>query len=456
MLSETRRSPVSPVFVVDAGDLLWKSAQVAEAMRPQQEVKADLIARAFAAQGIDALTPGEGDLAFGLDFYQDLARRYELPVVAANLRCGGSAPFQAARRVERGGVSLGVTGVIDPGLVKGGCEATEPVAAAREAIAGLGPVDVVVVLSHQERDADQALAEAIAEVDLVVNGHARLTHDTPRALPGAALQLAAGSRSRNVGVATLTLLPGASGFSSGDAVGEAEERLKRARARLDALRDRIDKAKPPLNERLERQRDLYTREVERAEADLAAAKAEKKTAAHRLVNELKVLDEDVADHPETVALLDQAKDAMARLERGSPVATDEGPRAYMGAETCKGCHPAPYAQWADTPHAGAWATLEGVNRAMDRECFSCHATGVGEPGGPSAPSTVGGLGDVQCEACHGPGREHLAAPTKVDMLAKPSVETCVGCHDGVKDEGRFDAATYLPKVAHADAAPSKP
>ncbi len=33
-------------------------------------------------------------------------------------------------------------------------------------------------------------------------------------------------------------------------------------------------------------------------------------------------------------------------------------------------------------------------------------------------------------------------------MTLPSLETCTGCHDGVRDEGEFVYEDYLPRVAH--------
>ena len=66
--------------------------------------------------------------------------------------------------------------------------------------------------------------------------------------------------------------------------------------------------------------------------------------------------------------------------------------------------------------------------------------------GAGAPAS--GLAHVGCEACHGPGRAHAAAPTQVHPTRSPALETCTSCHDGVRDEGRFDPAAYLARVGH--------
>lgn len=455
MLQNQKKNAEIPLFVADTGDALWKSGHIPEATLPQQKVKGELIAAAMALEGMDAMTPGEGDLALGVDWYRELVKAKNLPVISANLRCGGEAPFPATRRVEKGGVTLGFTAVIDPTLAPAGCEASEPVAAVKAAIAELGKVDVVVVLTHLDRGQDEALADAVPEIDLVVTGHNRLLNDGPKALGGDALQLGAGSRGRQVGVATVQLVPGAAGFEASAAVDELNERLERAQKRLKDLEKRQAAATGPLVERLEAQRKNYEAEVTRLEGQLEAAKAQVKAPHHKLSNEIYTLGTDVADEPRTRALLDQAKTAITQLESSAAVALGstsgrEGSQ-FIGALACQGCHAAEFTQWATTPHSTAWATLQAANRAMDRECFSCHATGVGDPGGPTAPNDVGDLANVQCEACHGPGLSHAAGPAKGQMLPKPPAHLCTKCHDGIKDEGRFDPEAYMPKVAHGEA-----
>ena len=422
---------------------------------PQQQLKGELIAKSMALGGIDAMTPGEGDLALGVDWYLALVKAQNLPVISANLTCGGVAPFPAMRKVERGGVSLGFTAVIAPELAPSGCEASDPTQAVKAAITALGPVDVVIVLTHLDRGGDEVLATAVPEIDLVVSGHNRLLNDGPKSLAGDALQLGGGSRGRQVGVATVQLMPGATGFEASAAVDDLKARLERAEKRLKDLDKRQAEATGPLAERLEAQRGNYESEIKRLNTEIEQALASVKAPHHKLANQIVSLGTDVADEPKTRALLDETKAAITALESKAAVSVAaNGGREdslFLGAMACQGCHPAEFAQWAGTPHATAWATLQSANRAMDRECFSCHATGVGDPGGPTQPSDVGDLANVQCEACHGPGRTHAAGPAKGQMLPKPPTHLCTGCHDGIKDEGRFDPDAYMPKVSHGQA-----
>ncbi|MCB9528502.1 MAG: cytochrome c family protein [Myxococcales bacterium] len=150
------------------------------------------------------------------------------------------------------------------------------------------------------------------------------------------------------------------------------------------------------------------------------------------------------------ALLALAVLALAVLATGGAGLADD----YIGAEQCKSCHPAEYAQWKATPHARASAAL-GPDERRDARCTGCHAT-----------AAEAGLWGVQCESCHGPGRHywpdfimrdaHLARAAGLQSGAEPSI--CRGCHTA--DAPRivpFDTETALDRVRHAvPASPGAP
>lgn len=455
---EEQRSSGAPTLVVDAGDLFWKSARIGPDAVASQKLKAEAQAASFALTGIDAMVPGEGDLVFGWSWLQETASRHKLPYLAANLSCGDTAPFPPGAIFERGGLKIAVVGVVDPTLELPGCTVAPAEVAARGAIEKLGPADVTVVLSHQRTELDRALAEAIEPVDLIVNGHARLTNNAPRDLPGAALQLAAGSRSKYVGVASVSMLPGARGFRAGDAVADTATRLDQARVRLEAAKAKLGSSEGKALERVQRQVEHYQTSITELEAQLAAATEAQKSPANLLENRLVGLDDKVADHAATAALLAELKVQITVVESAEATATDASQLAYTGAESCRGCHPAPYAQWKATPHAKAYASLQRTSNHLDRACYACHTTGAEQPGGPATPAQASGLANVQCESCHGPGREHIATPKAGQMVRAPTTELCTGCHDGERDEGRFEPERYHAAVVHEDqpAAPGAP
>ena len=440
------------MFVVDAGDLSWKSKTLAANRLPQQREKARVQHQALMAGGMDGMVPGDGDLALGSSWLAEQAEASKLPYVAANLLCDGAPLFPGARRVEKGGVSLVIAGVLQEGTTVGGCVAGDPVEGLRSALAGMGEADLLVVLSHEDPSLDEALAEAIPEIDLVVNGGVGAQYNTPNSLPGQALQLAAGSRGKKVGVARIELQPGGSGFLLDNERAVLAERIYRAERRLVFAKERVAKAQGEKDElaveRAQNHVDHYQTQLDELKTSLASATSPEEVVHHSLANELVNLGEEVADDPAILAIMEAGKgDIEAAAQAGARLEAYKGP--YVGSAACAACHVEPTTQWQGTAHASAWATLQADQRDQDLDCFSCHVTGALDPQGPQHPSQVTGLENVGCESCHGPGRDHASNPAKGDMVGEPAEAVCTSCHDGQKDEGRFDLPTYLPKVRHS-------
>ena len=113
----------------------------------------------------------------------------------------------------------------------------------------------------------------------------------------------------------------------------------------------------------------------------------------------------------------------------------------MGLTTCGNCHIDAQSRWAHTKHADAFETLDGSGHAQPF-CYGCHT--VSENG--NALSSASGWNsvetdvyhDVQCENCHGPGNDHVAAPGTsqpsasikvLDAAGDPTLN-CAECHSG--------------------------
>jgi len=111
-------------------------------------------------------------------------------------------------------------------------------------------------------------------------------------------------------------------------------------------------------------------------------------------------------------------------------------------DKCAPCHKPAAAFWRTTVHAGAWKTLVDVGKQADYKCVACHVTGYGEVGGTSLGHTQR-LENIQCETCHGPGSEHVAAKGLEDPPAvqrQTNASTCTGCHN----EHHSDTFSYVP------------
>jgi hypothetical protein len=431
---------------VDAGDLYWRSAAIQPQEIPQAQEKARLQAAVYAKNGVDAMLPGEGDLALGFDFVKGLADTHALPYVAANLECGGTRPFPAVRAVERGGVSIVAVGIVPSDLQAQGCVATEAGAALEGALAGV-KADVVVLLIGEDPAVTDRLLKTHPEVDFVLSPDNKQL-DAAEVLTSGALRIGAGSRGRQLGALGFTLVAGAEGWRDEGALGDlaekrdsSEKRLKEAKARAQNAPTEEDRR------RAQTQVDFYQKQLDGLSAKLSAA-SDHQQPSNLARNQLIALGTEVPDDPDVKAMVEAAKDRINALAPSAPAEVRyEGP--FIGSTKCLACHPAEAAQWRGTAHAHAWTTLVTEKRQLDQACWSCHVTGAVHPDGPKFPgeAVAAHLESVGCEACHGPGRDHQNQPAQFGM-STPTEATCTKCHDGVKDEGRFDYATYLPKVKH--------
>lgn len=446
-----------PLVVVDGGLSLGRLSKVSRLPGDleQRRLKAEVIAQALSADQLDAMALGESDWYLGADWVQELVAEHELPVVAANLTCGGEAPYPASRVVEAGGKRIGIVGVT-AGEIEG-CEVSPAGEALRRAVAELGQVDVVVGLLPLQTPGELALltgGEGPLGVDIAVDGR-------PRAVSagaddrGGVQFVSAGTEGKALGVVSLRFSKPGADWIATDGLARVEADLERLQEQRTAVIGRMEGASAEDLPLLEDQKAAFDKAIGHAERDLQAAKAAVEANSFTLTQV--DLGREVSSAPEIEQAVEDLKQRIAMAggddpRKFVPRAVAEGP--YLGGEGCVTCHEPQHLQWSRTGHARAWQGLVTLNRALDHECWSCHVTGAGQAGGPQVPAENPGFRDVQCEACHGPGRAHAADPAAVDLVVDPGKELCVSCHDGVRDEGRFDYATYLPKVSHPNDAPN--
>ncbi|MDH3222552.1 MAG: cytochrome c family protein, partial [Gemmatimonadota bacterium] len=135
---------------------------------------------------------------------------------------------------------------------------------------------------------------------------------------------------------------------------------------------------------------------------------------------------------------------------------------------CGNCHVGQQAEWEQTAHAGAWATLQESGHSQTF-CEGCHT--ISENGNLTADMSVGWTAtsdpryqDVQCESCHGPGLEHVLNPDNNVTKPIPSIlvgteltngcgECHQGAHHGFVDEwaqSRHGDAANVPQYRERD------
>jgi hypothetical protein len=148
---------------------------------------------------------------------------------------------------------------------------------------------------------------------------------------------------------------------------------------------------------------------------------------------------------------------------------------YVGTAKCKTCHAKEligdqYGAWKMTdPHRRAFETLRSeASRAIAAqrglaeppheapECLECHVTAFGAPATQVATPLDPAEG-VQCESCHGPGRDYRKKKVMSDpelahakglWHAEKDAAICAKCHN--ERSPTFDAKRYsLPGGRHA-------
>ena len=115
---------------------------------------------------------------------------------------------------------------------------------------------------------------------------------------------------------------------------------------------------------------------------------------------------------------------------------------YASAAACQRCHEQAYLQWSATRHAFAYQTLLKKERYFDTGCVSCHTTGFGYPTGFQIGAQDSALKGVQCETCHGPGKQHVGNPKKSNIRSGADTSLCLECHDKKHSPG-FDEVVAL-------------
>jgi 2',3'-cyclic-nucleotide 2'-phosphodiesterase (5'-nucleotidase family) len=180
------------VLFVDSGDLLFPRAgpPKAEDRTDARWRRAAFLLRTHARMHLDAWAPSPLDLGYGVQRLADEAGAANLTLLASNLEWDGPRPpaFRGSLTLERGGVRIGLVGLVRPHPPLGPYRVLDPVEAASRTVAELAPrVDQVVVLSNLGLEADGALSQSVPGIVAILSaGDDRMLIE-PRRLGGTSL-----------------------------------------------------------------------------------------------------------------------------------------------------------------------------------------------------------------------------------------------------------------------------
>jgi hypothetical protein len=395
---ERERATQVPLLVFDTGGTFLKNLEDAT-NAPLVELTTGAMVEGLGKIGYDALNLGRAELLLPPELLRKLAATAAFPLLSANIAdAAGKAPFTGWIVKEVGGLRVGIFGVSGDqplglsGLPGGDLTVRDPVAAARAAVAELRrTADLVVALSQLGLERDARLAREVPGIDIILGGFTRQVTPTPR-IEGTTMILQVGAKGMQLGRLGLRIIPGREG--------------------------------------------AWT-------AHTAARGGEARVYDWTLVP----LSAALADHPALAALLERHREELrsrnlAQLAIAQPPRAPPAPArpAFVGAAACGSCHPAQLRQWAASKHAGALAALERKRQELNPECVRCHVTGYGDSGGYRIGATNGvDMGNVQCEACHGFGREHRG---KGKIRGTVPEAVCRRCHS-TENSPTFKYEPYL-------------
>ncbi|QGY42010.1 cytochrome C [Pseudodesulfovibrio cashew] len=126
---------------------------------------------------------------------------------------------------------------------------------------------------------------------------------------------------------------------------------------------------------------------------------------------------------------------------------------YVGSDACAECHEQEYKnykQYSKKAHSGRSVKHMAGDLTPEelKECFECHVTGYGKPGGFVSFEETPELADAGCESCHGPGYAHVESGGDSDLIkGKLVLEDCSHCHNAERVEA-FDFKPLIFGGAH--------
>ena len=130
----------------------------------------------------------------------------------------------------------------------------------------------------------------------------------------------------------------------------------------------------------------------------------------------------------------------------------EQQKSYVGDDACKDCHEIEYKSFET--YAKKRHSYESIKKMQNsltetefKQCFECHTTGYGKPGGFCSVQETPHLKNAGCETCHGPGSLHIESEDTEDIKGDLTAKDCTGCHNSER-VAEFDFKPLVYGGAH--------
>ena len=400
-----------PVALIDLGSLI-KNPRGSRGGFEQAKIKFGIALKAFSTLKYDAIALSPEDLQVGIS--EAIAQYLNglgdaTKIVVANIQPGAGleSRIQASQITSAGPVKLGITAVVDP-----------------EAIGRLNDPDQAEMLPTVQRP-DDVLGSVLADLEgkseyqvLMVQGPPELAKRLATAYPGF-----------DVVVSTSNVV---------DPLERDEQRLNGGKTILVTVG----------------RRGKYVGAVGFFADASQKMRYYSVTLDHKYngpgTEIKKIIEDEFRGMLKTAGVVDS-------FPRHDYTGGTAG-AVFVGAETCRQCHPNTFAKWSTTKHHEAFVALEKdpkPNTIFDAECITCHTTGFEYTSGWKSQDATPHLKGNQCENCHGPASKHVSNPDNLEYRGPLKLtaeqanknQLCTHCHDE-DNAPKFEFATDWGKIAH--------
>jgi hypothetical protein len=410
--------------------------------------------------GYDVVNVGEKDLMMGVRFLSEVSPKAKFSLVSTNLvdKKTGMCVFKPYVIKEVVGLKVAILGLLDdqfnPTLREkdAGLTILEPFSALKATLKGLREYcDLFIVLSQLGESKDRKLARENPAIDLILGGGGESKKGVTERENGTAiyrLEPRGGYLGRVDYSLSDTKRP--IQFMISSEREAVEKKLERLISHSTQMKTEMSKSGKRDDIKVKELRFLESKQKELEKALLAFE--DKNFYRHvaipvqtaipddpRIVKELETYRAESAKlhKPKVVVQVGKdlsEKELIARIPKTSP---------FAGAISCKRCHEVNYRNWLKTKHAAASQTIAASPKYAQEECLMCHSTGYGKMGEYATISEIPFyLQGVQCEACHGEGKDHLHGGS---VERKVTLGICRNCH--TKDQSPiFNYIAYIEKI----------
>ncbi len=128
-------------------------------------------------------------------------------------------------------------------------------------------------------------------------------------------------------------------------------------------------------------------------------------------------------------------------------AQEQETNVYVGSLSCRSCHETEYESFLiHARKSRSFVSIQKMKKGLTddeiEECYGCHTTAYGKPGGFIDLEQTPELKNVGCEVCHGPGKLHIDTQDPARIISKVTIDVCQKCHTAE----RVGAFRYKPTI----------